>query len=43
MIVMPVIEQAQKLANLHFANEFSFGVEIIEVVDQLVLSTYIPR
>lgn len=36
-------EQARRLANLHFTNEFSYGMEIIEVVDQLVLSTYIPR
>lgn len=36
-------KQAQRLANLHFANELSYGMEIIEVVDQLVLSTYIPR
>lgn len=36
-------EQARRLANLHFANELSYGMEIIEVVDQLVLSTYIPR
>lgn len=36
-------EQARRLAELHFTNEFSYGMEMIEVVDQLVLSTYIPR
>lgn len=36
-------EQAQRLAKLHFINEYSCNLEVIEVDDQLILSTYIPR
>lgn len=36
-------EQARRLAELHFVNEYSYNLEIIPIDEQMIVSTYIPR